>query len=235
MEQMLKPAGDAEFKKALLPLLLATVMPNMEGMDDQTQQAFFAAKSCEYSRLMSHFPVDIIREACDAHVMRSKFFPAIAELMEFAEPAFGHRQRQASRIDWLIKNGGRPKPVEFVPEPEEVRLRATIKRFFDNRGTFIEHVLKRSAITAEKRLAEIESRDVESWALDEKLIPTPTPKTEPATIIRTAEAQYEIDRTRKAREALARAGIPLRSSAPVEPPVEEEPPPPDDIPEGDDQ
>ncbi len=101
-------------------------MPNTEGMGDQTQQSFFAAKVGEYSRLMSHMPVDIIRDACDAHVKRSKFFPAIAELMEFAEPALGHRQRQATRIEWLIKAGGQPVAEPFVREPRDVVLKTLI-------------------------------------------------------------------------------------------------------------
>lgn len=127
MEHMLKPAGDEGLRQALFPLLLSTVMPNTEGMSDETQQSFFAAKVGEYSRLMAHLPPDIIREACDAHVKRSKFFPAIAELMEFAEPALGHRQRQARRIEWLIKTGGRPVVEPFKHEPRYVVLRTLIK------------------------------------------------------------------------------------------------------------
>lgn len=126
MEHMLKPAGDEGLRRALMPLMLSTIMPNMEGMSDETQQSFFAAKTGEYSRLMQHLPPDIIREACDQHVKRSKFFPAIAELMEFAEPALGHRQRQAARIAALIKGGGRPIAKPFEPEPRDVVLRTLI-------------------------------------------------------------------------------------------------------------
>lgn len=127
MEHMLKPAGDEGLRQALFPLLLSTVMPNTEGMSDETQQSFFAAKVGEYSRLMSGLPVDIIRDACDQHVKRSKFFPAIAELMQFAEPALGHRQRQAKRLEWLIKSGGQPVVEPFKPEPRDVVLKTLIK------------------------------------------------------------------------------------------------------------
>lgn len=56
------------------------------------------------------------------------------------------------------------KPVEFTPEPEEVRLRASIKRFRDSGvGSFLRPMLQRSAVAAEKRLAEIEGREPEAW------------------------------------------------------------------------
>lgn len=56
------------------------------------------------------------------------------------------------------------KPAAFQPEPEEVRLRASIKRFHDcGVGSFLRPMLQRSAIAAEKRLAEIEHREPEAW------------------------------------------------------------------------
>lgn len=145
MEHMLKPAGDDGLRQALFPLSLSTVMPNTEGMSDETQQSFFAAKVGEYSRLMSQLPPDIIRDACNQHVKRSKFFPAIAELMEFAEPALGHRQRQAKRIEWLIKVGGNPKPELFKHDPRDVVLRTLIaaaeRRGQDDKAAAYRHEL----------------------------------------------------------------------------------------------
>lgn len=56
------------------------------------------------------------------------------------------------------------KSAEFQPEPEEVRLRASINRFHDcGVGSFLRPMLQRSAIAAEKRLAEIEGRAVADW------------------------------------------------------------------------
>lgn len=185
MEHLLKPAGDEGLRRALMPLMLSTIMPNMEGMSDETQQAFFAAKSAEYSRLMSHLPPDIIREACDQHVKRSKFFPAIAELMEVAEPAFALRQRQAKRLEYLLKTNGKPKPKVFEPEPEAVRLQAAVNRYFANKSSFVAHILRRTAIEAEKRLAEIEARPVAAWVGEAEILTTaPTP--EPVAVKRTA-------------------------------------------------
>lgn len=255
MAHLLTPVGEEGLGRALMPLMLTTVMPNMDGMSDATQQSYFAAKVSEYGRLLAHYPADIIRDACDAHVKRSKFFPAIAELNEFAEPALALRQRMARRLEVLIKNGGRPPVVaeEFKPEAEDVRLRGAIKRYHDRKGSFLEHVLKRSAIAAEKRLAEIENRPVEEWALDVVAEPTPQPATPTLkgtlprddakwskasdaapsiTIKRTPEQQHAVQQTRKAKASMREAGMPWRAGAPVyQQPPAEEPPIPDEIPE----
>lgn len=229
MEHLLTPVGPEGLGRALMPLMLTTVMPNTDGMSDETQQAYFGAKVQEYTRLLEHYPADIIRDACDAHVKRSKFFPAIAELTEFAEPALAHRHRQARRLEVLIKNGGRPPVVaeDFKPEPEVDRLRGAIKRYLANPNSSIAHVLKRRAIESEKRLAEMESRDVEAWALD--VTPEAVAKVEEPSLKgtlprddakwskasdaapslrRSAEQQHAVDETRRAKVAMAEAGMP---------------------------
>ena len=254
MAHLLTPVGEEGLGRALMPLMLTTVMPNMDGMSDAMQQSYFAAKVSEYGRLLAHYPADIIRDACDAHVKRSKFFPAIAELCEFAEPALALRHRQAKRLAVLVKNGGKPPVVreEFKPEPEEVRLRANIKRYRDNPNHPIVHTLHRRAIESERRLAVIEGREVEEWAKADAPS-SPAAATQPiagtlpgdgakwskvgdahgVTIKRTPEQAHAIEQTRKAKATMADAGMPWRAGEPLYQQPHEEPPPPDEIPEGD--
>ena len=56
------------------------------------------------------------------------------------------------------------KPTAFQPEPEQDRLRASIMRFHAcGAGSFLRPMLQRSAIAAEKRLAELEGRAPADW------------------------------------------------------------------------
>lgn len=180
IEHMLKPAGDEGLRAALLPLMLSSVMPNMDGMEDTTMQAFFAAKVAEYSRLINHVPADIIRDACDAHVLKSKFFPAIAELMEHATPALEHRKRQAHRIGLLLKGGGQPIKPAFVPDPEHVRLLGMLKHY-ERVGGSLYSAAKSNATRkrlqelhdAELELASTEGRDAAEWTVGNRNVGAP--------------------------------------------------------------
>ncbi len=84
---------------------------------------------------------------------------------------FTARQRRLDRCRRMMALHGEAfdakrgaKPAAFTPEPEEVRLRASIKRFHDcGVGSFLRPMLQRSAIAAEKRLADIEGREPGDW------------------------------------------------------------------------
>lgn len=234
MAHLMQPVGAEGLGRALMPLMLTTVMPNTDGMSDETQQAFFGAKVQEYARLLAHYPPDIIRDACDAHVKRSKFFPAIAELCEFAEPALALRHRQAKRLAVLVKNGGKPPVVveEFKGEPREATLR-----------TLIKHARRRgqtaNAIRYERELAELEGRPMEGWAIAtdvSEAVPA-GPSLHGEYLACTSDGRAitgTLPRDgRKWERASDAASKPWQAGAPVYQQQPEEPPLPDEIPEGD--
>lgn len=132
MAHALKPAGADGVRAALLPLMLTMEIPNvLEDMTPEQERVWFAERFNEYARLMAHVPVDIIKAASDAHVVKAKFFPSISELMEHAKPALELRQRQGERIDQMIDARNRPKTepraAPFKHDPRDVVLKTLIK------------------------------------------------------------------------------------------------------------
>lgn len=215
MEHMLKPAGAEGVAQALMPLMLTTVMPNMEGMTDETQQSYFQSKSSEYARLLGGLPVDILSEACDEHVRRSKFFPAIAELMEFAGPKLAHRQRQASRIKLLIAGGGQEPAAPPKPMTDEERLEERKRRLRQTRDTWVRLNRPHHAKRAEQELAELEGREADSELV--RAEPPPVEMSRPIDANRERMKQEVHDSYRSLHE---------RGMLTIE-----EPPPSDEIPE----
>jgi hypothetical protein len=228
IERQLQPAGDAGIRDALLPMLMAGLrMPNMEGMPDDVQQKFFAGQVSEYTRLLGHVPLDIFKAACDAHVLESDWFPTVAQLNKHAGPALEKRRRQRDRILRLI-DIAKKKAEPARTETEVERLNGDIERWRKRPGHFLADMLKRTAIRAEKRLAEIEGREVAEWARDaEQHVLPPMPglptfgegRREAPIIDVEAEVVPETpsDWKRPPTEPW-RAGEPVYQRAPEEPP-----------------
>lgn len=125
---MLKTAGDAGVGEALMPMLFTQTIENLDNLPDKVSpDIWLQAKSLEYARHLRDYPIDILKAACDAHVVASKFFPAVAEIAVHARPLLEARQRQAWRIEQLIRRANTPKLAAFVPDPEHVRLLMWIK------------------------------------------------------------------------------------------------------------
>lgn len=155
----MQPCGEAGVREVMLALMLTKQMPGTNGMSEATQQGFYSAKIAEYSRLLGHVPLDILKTSADLSALESPFFPFPADLMKHADPLLGHRQRQQKRILDLIKRGGRPEVVKpFVEDTQDVKLR-----------TLIAAAMRRGQVDKaagyERELAKIEHRDPEAWSL----------------------------------------------------------------------
>lgn len=112
------------------------------------------------------YPEDLLQSACLELLKTRTWRPSPAEIVKAIEGKHAERVRMLARAKRLLPESPKPAAVEtFQPEPEEDRLRATIRRFVDGKaGSFLRPMLQRSAIEAEKRLAEIEGRTVADWA-----------------------------------------------------------------------
>lgn len=114
------------------------------------------------------YPEDLLQAACLEVLKTRTWRPSPAEIVKLIEPKHAERRRMLARARRLLPES--PKPAAeamFRPEPEEDRLRATIRRFLDGKaGSFLRPMLQRSAIEAEKRLAEIEGRQPGDWIRD---------------------------------------------------------------------
>lgn len=114
------------------------------------------------------YPEDLLQAACLEVLKTRSWRPSPAEMVKLIEPKHSERKRMLARAKRLLPDTPKPAGVAtFQPEPEEVRLRATIRRFLDGKaGSFLRPILQRSAIEAEKRLAEIEGRQPGKWIHD---------------------------------------------------------------------
>lgn len=112
------------------------------------------------------YPEDLLQSACLELLKTRTWRPSPAEIVKAIEGKHSERMRMLARAKRLLPEAPKPAALEtFQPEPEEDRLRATIRRFVDGKaGSFLRPMLQRSAIDAEKRLAEIEGRTVADWA-----------------------------------------------------------------------
>lgn len=111
------------------------------------------------------YPEDLLQGACLELLKTRTFRPSPAEIVKLIEPKHAERRRMLARARRLLPESSKPAAeATFQPEPEEVRLRATIRRFLDGKaGSFLRPILQRSAIEAEKRLAQIEARQPGDW------------------------------------------------------------------------
>lgn len=245
--RLLEPAGMKLAAQALYPLLVTQILPNVEGMSDENVENFANTKIPEYARLLEKYPADLLRAACDAHAESgSKYFPAVYELTSHAKPALEKRQRQADRLAILLDLANKPaeswrpskapKQEEFKPPPAEERLRADVERWRNNPDGFLSDMRKRMAVRAEKRLAEIEGREVEEWARDVDLAHTElqpsaeAPVGGPSKMAPAGAVTRAV--MRETTRAMEQAAVePWEAGKPVYQQPSDEPPPPIDIPE----
>lgn len=88
--------------------------------------------------------------------------------------AHGERFVSGIRIDTKA-------PAAFKTEDERTTLEGDIRRWRQNSTSFLAGMLKRRAIAAERRLAELDGRDIADWARDEDqpiVPPPPKPRTD---------------------------------------------------------
>lgn len=128
-----------------------------------TNAAFWTDNVCD---VCEAYPEDLLQSACLELLKTRTWRPSPAEIVKTIEPKHAERRRMLARAKRLLPEAPKPKDAPaFTPEPEEVRLRATVARYRDGgAGSFLRSILQRSAIAAEKRLAEIEGRQPEDWA-----------------------------------------------------------------------
>lgn len=229
--ERLKPADAEGIAKVMRPLMLTTKVAATEGMSDDKAFAFFQAKAFETTRLLTKagVPLDLLQEAADRCAVSSKFFPEVAELMEHIRPELERRQRQRDRIDRVIATKDAPKPVEvFVPEPELDRLKGNIARWRST-GRF-----EARAIESERRLAEIEQREIADWAREVDIEPQPTAAATTPPPLPPSPSQQRVGAVARAvmRNAAASRPQPWRDGQPLYQRPAEEPPPPTEIIEG---
>lgn len=111
------------------------------------------------------YPEDLLQAACLEVLKTRSWRPSPAEIVKLIEPKHSERKRMLARANRLLPDTPKPAGVApFRPEPEQVRLQASIQRFHAcGAGSFLRPMLQRSAIEAEKRLAEIEGRQPADW------------------------------------------------------------------------
>lgn len=157
-----------------------------------TNAAFWTDNVIDVCR---EYPEDLLQSACLELLKTRQWRPTPAEIVRTIEAKHSERRRMLARAKRLLPEASKPTEAPaFTPEPEEDRLRATIRRFLDgNVGSFLRPMLQRSAIAAEKRLAEIERREPGAWIRDglsastseglkppDVELPKPSPKTQAA-------------------------------------------------------
>lgn len=133
-----------------------------------------------YQTALADLPPDLLEAAALECIKTEKFFPSVATIREKIEAEFKKRSNMLHRALWLQANRTQaPARQAFVPEPEDVRLRATIARWRKHADSFMGHKLRLSAMGAEMRLAEIEGRAPEDWAIEQSTKPSPAPISQP--------------------------------------------------------
>jgi hypothetical protein len=247
---MLKPATEQQIRNTLLPLMLTLKIEN-KLLTEENEREFYSTMVAELVRHLKETPPDILAEACDAHVKESPFFPTVADLFKHIKPAIERRKTQQWRIAQIVAAANRPTRAEpFKPEPEDVRLRATVEHYHKHRESFLGPILRKNAVAAEQRLAEIENRAPEDWALEQ----APPSPTAPRDCERCGKNHYDTTRPtvptcpfkpqkpgpsdmpleRPASPPGAwKAGQPVFTKPMPSATASDEPPMPDEIPEGD--
>lgn len=94
-----------------------------------------------------------------AAIQGSQWMPKPAEFRKLVQAKFDERQRRRERCRAMLDALGGKGPKPFQREPEPVRVRASRDAF-----RRIGNIAK--AAFYERRLAEIETREPEAWAVD---------------------------------------------------------------------
>lgn len=87
--------------------VMATLMVKLQGHFWQPAMSEALAREVakDYARLLSHFPADVMREACDVWLLNqeNKFFPKIGELKHTMENILFRRKWRLHRLKKLIE------------------------------------------------------------------------------------------------------------------------------------
>jgi hypothetical protein len=148
-----------------------------------------------YARTLDDIPSDVWFEVTKELLKTYEWFPGTAAIAKRAEPILAERRKQLERAEATLAvfDGGRPqlagpatKTATFEREPREVRLR-TLRNSLRRIG---QH---QRAAQHERELADLESREPESWVNDHAAdrapgfvkapdieLPAPSPKTQAA-------------------------------------------------------
>lgn len=135
-----------------------TTMANTLAMRQGQTQAM-ASRTDGWLLACGALPADLWTEGCTELLRTKTFMPSPGELMAIVGRKFEERRRMLKRAEWLLASGDPKKPKPFVPEPEDVRLRA------------LRDSLKRAGHTDraakyEHRLAVLEQRSPAAWSDD---------------------------------------------------------------------
>lgn len=173
LEARLIPATLAEFNICMAAMLNALAI-------ETTDHSTWEKRLEIYFTALNDIPPDLLERACLECIKSETFFPKAALVRAKIDAALKLRRNQLARANWLVSNRGTLTPGEaFEPEPEEVRLRGAIARWEKHRDSFYGLQLRRSAMVAEVRLAEIEDRAPADWAIEQAARPMPAPITKP--------------------------------------------------------
>jgi hypothetical protein len=133
-----------------------------------------------YRTALADVPPDLLEQAAMACIKSEKFFPRVADIREKIAAELKTRANMLHRALWLQTNRSKAPDLQpFVPEPEDVRLRAAIERWHKHRDSFLGRTLRLSAIAAEVRLAELEDRAPADWATEQSTRPVPPSVSQP--------------------------------------------------------
>lgn len=158
----------AELERGLQPTrpeFLKWICDKLSALPTQTASATNAALwSDNVIDVCAEYPEDLLQSACLELLKTRTFRPSPAEIVKAIEAKHGERKRMLARARKLLPEAPKAAaPAE--QEPDDVRLRAAVRRYLDlPAGSFLKPILQRSAVAAEKRLAEIENRNVADWA-----------------------------------------------------------------------
>lgn len=152
LERGLRPAAPEHMRRCVHKLF---VLPTAGS--DRTSAALMADNFID---ACGHLPNDLWSAATLELLQTKSFRPTPAELLRAVDRAFAERRRMLARARAMLSSARTEPP--FVPEPEELRLRATVERWRRHKDSFLAPVLRRSAEQAERRLAELAAEALSS-------------------------------------------------------------------------
>jgi hypothetical protein len=151
LERGLAPATAAHMRRCVHKLF---VLPSAAA--DMTSAALMADNFID---ACGHLPDDLWSAGTLELLQTRSFRPTPAELIGAVGPRLHERRRMLERAKQMLAPAtaaaGAKAATRFAPEPEAVRLKATVERWRRHRDSFLAPVLRRSAERAERRLAEL--------------------------------------------------------------------------------
>lgn len=164
LRQHMVPAAPEWIKSCLMRLAVMTHIEGHKELTPHQKQQYWKASAEEYIRLLGKYPADIWAAATDEAILQRPFFPKPAVLNALMQPKLARRAEAIWRIERMLTV---PEPKRGEPKEElPVRLRCVVDLWKKQpEGSFIKGVLRKGAIDAERKLAALEGRAVETWAL----------------------------------------------------------------------